>query len=606
MPERISPPNSPPHVPVTTMSRIHSHTASPTLGHALPMWRSKFVVFLFFVGFSILALKAFWIAGPANAFYREQSNQRIERIQPVASVRGEITDRSGRILATSLPVRTIWADPKDLPDDMGGPRLPVLAKLLDMDETTLRAKFDQNSEKQFIYLKRQLPVDVAERIAKLGIPGIHILNEYKRYYPQGDITAQLVGFTDINDRGQDGVELGEQDALHDIDGKRTVIADRLGKVVAVVKTAPAHNGRTLALSIDSKIQYIAFSALRKAVVDSQAKGGAAIVVDARNGEILALANYPTYDPNDRAVLTGEQLRNRVMTDVFEPGSIMKPLTMSLALDLHRVTPNTTVMTTGRYVLDGATINDDENFGLLTMGGVIQKSSNIGATKIAMLLRPEEMWNMYRAIGLGSPPALQFPGLAGGTLRPWQHWRRIEQATMSYGYGLSTSLIQLAQAYTVFTNSGVMLPVSLYETGSAPPPGPRIFNAITVAEVRKMMESVVVRGGTAPEAEVPGYSVGGKTGTAYTATAHGYDHSKYRASFVGIVPIRSPRLIIAVSVNQPQGRHHFGGDVSGPVFAQIAAAAMHELNVPPDIPLTPAQQKAAERVKKGESTPVLAP
>jgi cell division protein FtsI (penicillin-binding protein 3) len=443
--------------------------------------------------------------------------------------------------------------------------------------------------KSFLFIKRKVPIAVADQIRKLDIPGVYETGDFKRFYPEGDVTAQLVGFTNIGDAGQDGVELADERSLQAQNGSELVIRDRMGRVVqSVAELSAARNGKQIQLSIDSSIQYSVFSALQQAVADSHAKAGAAIVVDARTGEVLALANYPTYDPNDRAVLTGEQLRNRAMTDVFEPGSIMKPFTISLGLDLHRVDPDTTVETNGRFVLDGATITDDANFGTLTIGGVLQKSSNIGATKISMLLKPEEMWNMYTALGFGHAPDLDFPGMGTGMVRPWRKWRRIEQATMSYGYGLSVSLVQLADAYTVFANNGQLVPLTLYKRTGAPVQGTQVFTAQTAQEVKGMLEKVVAPGGTAPQAEVPGYSAGGKTGTAYTATRHGYDRSEYRASFVGIVPIHSPRLIIAVSVDQPRGARHYGGDVSGPVFSKIASDAMRVLNIPPDEPDTAAK------------------
>jgi cell division protein FtsI (penicillin-binding protein 3) len=311
-----------------------------------------------------------------------------------------------------------------------------------------------------------------------------------------------------------------------------------------------------------------------------------MVVDVRTGEVLALVNYPTYNPNDRSHLTGDQLRNRILTDVFEPGSIMKPLTVSLALDLHRVTPNTLVDTgNGHFTLDGATITDDSAFGVLTVGGVIQKSSNIGATKIAMTLKPEEMWNMYTSIGLGQAPKVGFPGAAAGRLRPWKSWRRIEQATMSYGYGLSVSLFQLARAYTAIAHDGQLMPISIFKTDpNQPVTGPQIFSPTTAREVRAMLESVVSSAGTSPEAAVPGYRVGGKSGTAYKQSGHGYDHSKYRASFVGMAPMPNPRIVVAVSIDEPTAGSHFGGYVSGPVFSAVVGDTLRSLNVPPDMPV----------------------
>ena len=560
-------------------------SASPVLNVRLPMWRSKLVVFLLFSAFVALTARAFWIQGPGNAFYQKQGESRYQRTIGLPATRGKILDRNGLVLATSLPVRAIWAIPESVPDDLAADKLAALGKLLGMTQKELRTKLSE--DKTFVYVKRQVPVDVAEKVAALNVPGIYQREEYKRFYPEGEITAHLIGFTNIEDEGQEGVELGDQKILAGTPGIRRVIKDRMGRIIEDVdEQVVPHNGSDIDLSIDSKIQYITYENLKAAVEKSRAKAGAAMVIDVRTGEVLALVNYPTYNPNDRSHLTGEQLRNRILTDVFEPGSIMKPFTVSLALDLHRVSPNTLVDTgNGRFTLDGAPITDDAGFGVLTVGGVIQKSSNIGATKIAMTLKPEEMWNMYTSIGLGQAPKVGFPGAAAGRLRPWKSWRRIEQATMSYGYGLSVSLFQLARAYTAIAHDGQLMPVSIFKTtASQPVVGPQIFSPTTAREVRTMLESVVTAQGTSPEAAVPGYRVGGKSGTAYKHAGRGYDHSKYRASFVGMAPMPNPRIVVAVSIDEPTAGSHFGGYVSGPVFAGIVGDTLRSLNVPPDMPV----------------------
>ncbi|MFD1561622.1 peptidoglycan D,D-transpeptidase FtsI family protein [Paraburkholderia silviterrae] len=561
-------------------------TPNPILSVRLPMWRSKFVVFMLFMAFVALAARAFWIQGPGNAFYQKQGESRYQRTIEMPATRGKILDRNGLVLATSLPVRAIWAIPEDVPDDLGADKLTQLGTLLDMSTKELRAKLSQ--DKTFVYVKRQVPLDVAQKVAALDIPGVYQRNEYKRFYPEGQVTAHLIGFTNVEDEGQEGVELSDQKLLAGVPGIRHVIKDRVGHIVEDVDEAVVpHNGQDVELSIDSKIQYIAYSNLKAAVEKFKAKAGAAMVVDVRTGEVLALVNYPTYNPNDRSHLTGEQLRNRILTDVFEPGSIMKPFTVSLALDLHRVSPTTLVDTGGgHFTLDGATITDDAGFGVLTVGGVIQKSSNIGATKIAMTLRPEEMWNMYTSIGLGQAPKVGFPGAAAGRLRPWKSWRRIEQATMSYGYGLSVSLFQLARAYTAIAHDGQILPVTIFRHPGDDQPvvGTQVFAPTTAREVRTMLESVVSKDGTSPDAAVPGYRVGGKSGTAYKHGPHGYDHSKYRASFVGMAPMPNPRIVVAVTVDEPTAGSHFGGAVSGPVFSGIVGDTLRSLNVPPDMPV----------------------
>ncbi|WP_246796643.1 peptidoglycan D,D-transpeptidase FtsI family protein [Burkholderia perseverans] len=559
--------------------------SSPVLSVHLPMWRSKLVVFMLFMAFFALAARAFWIQGPGNAFYQKQGESRYQRTLELPATRGKILDRNGLVLATSLPVRAIWAIPESVPDDLGADKLGDLGKLLDMSTTELRRKLSE--DKSFVYVKRQVPIDVADKVAALDIPGIYARNEYKRFYPEGEITAHLIGFTNVEDEGQEGVELADQKLLAGVPGSRRVIKDRVGHIVEDVdEQMPPHDGTDVDLSIDSKIQYITYANLKAAIEKFHAKAGAAMVVDVRTGEVLSLVNYPTYNPNDRSHLTGEQLRNRALTDVFEPGSIMKPFTVSLALDLHRVSPTTLVDTgNGHFTLDGAPISDDAGFGVLTVGGVIQKSSNIGATKIAMTMRPEEMWNMYTSIGLGQAPKVGFPGAAAGRLRPWKSWRRIEQATMSYGYGLSVSLFQLAHAYTAIAHDGELMPLSIVKANETQPPqGPQVFSPTTAREVREMLESVVTKNGTSPDAAVPGYRVGGKSGTAYKQVGRGYDHKKYRASFVGMAPMPNPRIVVAVTVDEPTAGSHFGGQVSGPVFSTIVGDTLRALNVPPNMPV----------------------
>ena len=568
-----------------TGNRHVPFSSSPVLSVRLPMWRSKLVVFMLFMAFVALAARAFWIQGPGNAFYQKQGESRYQRTIELPATRGKILDRNGLVLATSLPVRAIWAIPESVPDDLGADKLAQLAKLLQMSQKDLRAKLSQ--DKTFVYVKRQVPVDVAQQVAALNIPGIYERPEYKRFYPEGEITAHMIGFTNVEDEGQEGIELADQKELSGMPGSRHVIKDRMGRIVEDVdEQIPPRNGQDVELSLDSQIQYIAYANLKAAVERFKAKAGAAMVVDVKTGEVLALVNYPTYNPNDRSHMTGEQLRNRVLTDVFEPGSIMKPFTVSLALDLHRVTPDTLVDTgAGRFKLDGATITDDSGFGVLTVGGVIQKSSNIGATKIAMQLRPEEMWNMYTSIGLGQAPKVGFPGAAAGRLRPWKSWRRIEQATMSYGYGLSVSLFQLGRAYTALARDGQIIPLTLVKGGNgASPQGTQVFSPTTAREVRAMLETVTQPGGTSPDAAVPGYRVGGKSGTAYKHGPHGYDRNKYRASFVGMAPMPNPRIVVAVSIDEPTAGSHFGGQVSGPVFSAIVGDTLRSLNVPPDKPI----------------------
>ncbi|CAG2130669.1 putative peptidoglycan D,D-transpeptidase PenA [Cupriavidus yeoncheonensis] len=581
--------------PNNSRPRTGQFSASPVLGLRLPMWRSKFVVFLMFGAFVALAVRALWIQGPGNQFYEAEGKKRFQRTLELPATRGKILDRNGLVLATSLPVKAIWAVPEDVPNQVEAAKIRQLARLLDMSEKDLGRKLSE--DKSFVYLKRQVQPDVAEKIAALKIEGVHQTREYKRFYPEGEAMAHIVGFTNVEDRGQEGVELAREAGLAGRAGARQVIKDRLGRVVedvGIIKTP--RDGADMQLSIDAKIQYLAYNELKAVVERSKAKAASAVVLDAQTGEVLALANWPTYNPNDRTRLSGEQLRNRVLTDTFEPGSMMKPITIGLALQLKRVTPSTVVVTTGKYNFEGATISDTHNYGALTVGGVIQKSSNIGTTKIAMMMKPQEMWDMFTSVGLGQAPKIGFPGAVAGRVRPFKSWRPIEQATMSYGYGLSVSLFQMAHAYTIFAHDGEIIPVSMFRT-NGPATGERILTPQVARDVRAMLETVTAPGGTAPEAQVMGYRVGGKTGTAYKHEGRGYNRSKYRASFIGLAPMSNPRVIVAVSVDEPTAGSHYGGAVAGPVFAAITGGTLRALNVQPDSPIR--QLVVSDKVQESE-------
>ncbi|HOI51556.1 MAG TPA: penicillin-binding protein 2, partial [Azonexus sp.] len=409
--------------------------------------------------------------------------------------------------------------------------------------------------------------------------------EYRRYYPSGEMTAHLVGFTGVDDKGLEGVELAFQQSLRGHPGARTVIRDRRGNIIEDVgATRPPRDGSDIALAIDAKIQYLAYSHLKATVAEHEAKGGGIIVLDTRTGEVLALANWPTYNPNNRAKLSGEQLRNRAVTDTFEPGSTLKPFTVALGLEQGKYRYDSLIdCGSGRITVGRSVISDTHANGELTVAQVIQKSSNVGTTKIALSLPRESMWEMFDSLGLGRQPALGFPGEAAGRVRPWKNWRPIEQATMSYGHGISLSLIQLARAYSVFARDGDLVPVSLLRVDAPVVRGTPVFSAQTAREMRAMLELVVQPGGTAPKAAVPGYRVGGKTGTAHKLEGGVYAN-KYIASFVGIGPISDPRLIVAVMIDEPSGKQYYGGQIAGPAFAQVMAGALRTLGVPPDAPL----------------------
>jgi cell division protein FtsI (penicillin-binding protein 3) len=566
----------------TAAARGVPFSTSPVLAVQLPAWRSRVVLFGLFAAFAALAARALYLQGISTEFLQKQGEARYARTLELPATRGKITDRNGQVLASSVPVKAVWAIPEDVLESTPQ-QLRSLAGLLDMSERELRKKLD--SDRSFVYLKRQVEQETVDKILKLGIAGIETRKEYKRFYPEGEAMAHVVGFTNVEDAGQDGMELSAQASLAGVTGSRRVIKDRLGRIVEdIAAIHEPHDGKNLTLSIDSKIQYIAFSQLKEAVARYKAKAGGVIVVDTRTGEVLALANLPSYNPNDRSILTGAQLRNRVVTDTFEPGSTLKPFTIALALDTHRVTPTSTYQTSpGKMTIGTATIGDSHAHGILTVAQIIQKSSNIGTAKIALQMPPQEMWEMFSGVGFGQQPHFGFPGAVAGRVRPFKSWRPIEQATMSYGHGISVSLLQLAHAYTIFARDGDLIPLSFVKT-TEPPASHRVISEKTAREMRAMLETVVGPEGTAPKAQVPGYRVGGKTGTAYKVAGGKYVN-KYVASFVGFAPASDPRIIIAVMVDEPSTGEHFGGDVAAPVFSLVAAAALRAMNVTPDSSVT---------------------
>ncbi|WP_265947599.1 peptidoglycan D,D-transpeptidase FtsI family protein [Dechloromonas sp. A34] len=566
--------------------RGHRFTESPVLQLALQGWRSRTVGLLLMVAFLALVARGFYLQVINNDFLQEKGDSRYRRDIEVSASRGKITDRNGDMLAVSTPMKSIWAIPGDA-RTMDAPQKRQLAALLEMSVRELDGKIA--SDKTFVFVKRQVPPETADRIAALKLPGVHNEKEYRRYYPTGDMTAHIVGFTGVDDKGLEGVELAFQQSLLGRPGARTVIRDRRGNIVEDVGALkPPQDGKEIRLALDSKIQYLAYSHLKAAVESNKAKAGGAIVIDTRNGEILALANWPTYNPNNRQHLSGAQLRNRAITDTFEPGSVMKPFTAALALERGKVRFDTIInCAPGRLTIGSATISDAHPHGALTVAQVIQKSSNVGTAKIALGFPPQEMWEMFDSVGFGQMPNLGFPGEVNGRLRPWKNWRPIEQATMSYGHGIAVSLVQLARAYTVFAHDGELMPLSLIRLEDAPVRGVRVFSPQTSREVRAMLEMAVQPEGTAPKARVPGYRVGGKTGTAYKIEGGVYAR-KYIASFVGIAPISDPRLVVAVMIDEPTGGAHYGGDVAGPAFSQITGGALRTLGIVPDAPIQVAE------------------
>jgi cell division protein FtsI (penicillin-binding protein 3) len=552
----------------------------------LPVWRARLVLALLLIAFGALVARSVYLQALKTDFLQEKGEARYSRVIDIPATRGRIVDRHGDALAVSTPVKSVWAIPGDA--QLARADRTRLAKLLGVERGDLERKLADTS-RDFVYLKRQVSPDIADSVAALGLAGVHQQREYRRYYPGGEVTAHVVGFTGVDDVGQEGVELAFQQHLGGKPGSRRVIKDRLGQIVEDVESIrSAQDGRDLALSIDGKLQSLAFGALKAAVQEHRAKAGALVAVDVRTGEILALANVPSFNPNNRARLTGAQLRNRAVTDLFEPGSTLKPFTVALALESGKVGPATVVTTgTGSLTLASYTIRDVHPAPALNVAQVIQKSSNIGAAKLALMLPREAMWDFFRRVGFGEPPALGFPGAAGGRLRDYRSWRPIEQATMAYGHGISLSLVQLARAYTVFARDGELVPLTLVKTGIAAG-GEKVLSTGSARAVRSMLELAVQPGGTGPRARIMGWRVAGKTGTAHKPENGSYAADKYLESFVGFAPVSAPRLVIAVMIDEPAAGEHYGGAVAAPVFAQVMQGALRMLNAPHDAPLVPVE------------------
>jgi cell division protein FtsI (penicillin-binding protein 3) len=530
-----------------------------------------------FAAFVALAARAFWLQAVSTEFLQKKGASRYARTLDLPAVRGKILDRNGEVMATSLPVKAIWAVPDSV--NASPEKLQKLAQLLDISSQELKKKLESDSN--FVYLKRQVEIEAVDQVLALDIPGIHTKPEYKRFYPAGQVAAHVLGFTSVEDKGQEGMELAQQSTLGGITGSRRVIRDNLGRVVDdIALLREPQDGRDLTLSIDSKIQYIAFTHLQQAIEKNKAKAGGIVVIDVKTGEVLALANMPTYNPNSRVGLTGAQLRNRVFTDTYEPGSTLKPFTVALALEKGLVTPSTILDTPGKLTIGPSTIGDShQHAASLSVSQIIQQSSNVGTVRMAQKLEPRQMWDMFSAVGFGQPPRVGFPGAVAGRMRPYKTWRPIEQATMSYGHGISVSLIQVARSYMIFARNGEMIPLSFQKVSQLPAPQ-RVISDKTAHQMRDMMELVVGPGGTAPLAQVRGYRVAGKTGTAHKLE-NGHYVNKYVASFVGLAPASNPRIIIAVMIDEPGAGKHFGGLVAAPLFSSVAASTLSSLNVPPD-------------------------
>ena len=547
---------------------------------ALPRSRAPFVFGILLLLFVTLVARSLYLQWIDNAFLQGQGSSRYSREIEVPAHSGRIVDRAGEPLAISTPVKSIWALPGQVEVTPG--KLALLALALETTPQALAKKLDDGSD--FVFLAKQVPPEVAGRVAALRIKGIHDQNEYRRFYPAGETISHILGFTGDHDVGQEGMELTQQEWLGGKPGSRRVIIDRRGDVVEDVEAIRVPQaGRDLALAIDMRLQYLAFRELKAAVEANRAKAGGLVILDAQSGEILALANWPTYNPNARNKVARDKMRNRALTDVFEPGSTLKPFTVASALESGKVRPDTVIQTApGTFTIGPNTIHDAHPNGALTVEQVIQKSSNVGAAKIALSLPPTTLWQTLSDSGFGTPPNTGFPGEVSGRLRPAKTWKPIEQATMAYGHGISVNLVQLARAYTVFATDGELKPVSLLK-GNGPVAGRPVVTAGIALAVRHMLELAVLPGGTAPKAQVPGYRVAGKTGTAHKLEGRGYGN-KYVSSFVGFAPASNPRLVVAVMLDEPSSGAYYGGDVAAPVFSAVMGSALRMLGTPPDAPL----------------------
>lgn len=557
--------------------KAYRFSESPVLKTHLAPSRSRVVFSLIFLSFLILLGRAFYLQIIADKFLQDQGDIRYRRVMESSASRGSVLDRNGAILAQSTPMMAVWVN--NAADDLSKEDIRRLSEALDLDPKFVTKKI--NLDKSFVVLKRQVPMDMAAEVLALKLPGVLMDKEYSRFYPTREMTAHVVGFTNQSDIGLEGVELSYNQLLTGVPGRRTVIKDRRGQIVEEIGSVVLpRDGQDIHLSIDSKIQFIAYSALKNAVEQFSAKGGSAIVVDAKTGEVLALVNEPTYNPNAKQGKSPNNMRNRALVDSFEPGSTMKPFIVAMALSSGKVKPETMVNCGDKLVIGPATVSDAHPHGMLSVSQVIQKSSNIGAARLALRFTPEEMHTMFTDAGFGSQPHLGFPGEVGGLLRPAKKWRPIEQATMSYGHGLSVSVVQLVKAYTVFANQGKLVELSLLKKDSNDViQSQQVFSEKSAEQMLLMLESVVSAEGTAKKAEVIGYRVGGKTGTAHKIE-HGQYVKKYVSSFIGLGPISSPKLIVGVVIDEPSGAH-YGGDVAAPVFSQIMGESLRTLGIHTD-------------------------
>jgi len=552
----------------------------------LPRYRARRWFLLSLMGLAAVVLM--WRAVDQqifeNDFLKNEGQRRFLRVLEISAHRGMITDRQGSPLAISTPVDSIWANPRVLSPDRR--TLAPLAKLLKMKTDELRQLLARRSSRSFVYLKRRINPDMAARVSSLvkekGMRGVGLQREYRRFYPGGEVFAHVVGFTNVDDQGQEGTELAFEQWLQGIPGRKRVIRDGHARTVRDVESIrEPQSGKDLALSLDRRLQFLAYRELKRAVKLNQAKSGSAVILDVRSGEVLAMVNQPAYNPNGSKRGKPGRFRNRALTDVFEPGSTMKPFTVAAALETGRYHPGTLIDTGPGYIKVGRNrVRDHKKLGVIDVATVLQKSSNVGSSKIALDLTGEQMYGLYSKVGFGKSTDTGFPGEADGQLTPHQRWARIDQATLSFGYGLSVTTLQLARAYAVLAADGVNRPISLLRIEDAPA-GERVMRATTARALRSMLERVVSSEGSAPLAAVPGYRVAGKTGTVKKSIGGKYADDRYLAIFAGMVPASDPRLVMAVMIDEPGGKKYYGGQVAAPVFSTVMAGALRLLNITPD-------------------------
>jgi len=513
-------------------------------------------------------------------FLNQQADTRHLRTESISAHRGTITDRNGEPLAISTPVDSIWANPKELAPAVD--RVPQLARLLGIDPQQLIRRVTRSMDKEFLYLKRHLSPEQAQQVLDLKLPGVNVQREYRRYYPAGEVAGHLVGFTNIDDAGQEGLELAFNHWLAGESGAKRVLKDRLGRSVENVESIrPPHHGKDLQTSIDLRIQYLAYRTLKAAIRQHNAESGSIVILDVKTGEVLAIVNQPTYNPNDRSQFSAERYRNRAITDIFEPGSSIKPLVVAAALESGEYRPSSIIDTTPGFVVVGPkTIEDSHNLGRISLTTILARSSNVGVTKLAMSLEPDQLWNSMTRFGLGTLTSSGFPGESAGLLTHFNHWRPISQATLAYGYGVSVTPLQLAQAYSVLGSDGVLRPVSLVAL-DGPAEGEQVLAKDSAAAVLRMLEEVVRPGGTGTKAAVTGYRIAGKTGTAWKFAAGGYSEDKYISIFAGLAPASDPRLAVIVVIDEPAGELYYGSDVAAPVFSDVVSESLRLLAIPPD-------------------------